>query len=184
MKRIVLTGSLICLGFIAASAATTPSDGTNGSNSSKSKESRKEKRLERQSEVDYFTIQQFERDFPDAVDVVFSKGKVFDEANFVLDEKTYTAFYDNENNLVGTTTEKKFSDLPKRAKSYINKKYGDYAVEKVILFDDNESNPTDMWMYDQRFADEDNYFVELKKENKVQIVQVALSGNCYDFKTL
>jgi len=184
MKRIFLTGSFICLGLIAAVASPSYAKDNDNGNGNKSKESKKEKRMERQNEVSYFTIQKFEQDFPEAEDVVFTKGKVFDEANYLIEDKTYTAFYDSENNLVGTTTDKKISDLPKRAKEYINKKFGDYAVERVILFDDNEANPTDMWMYDQRFEDEDNYFVELRKDNKVQILQVTLSGEVNEFKSL
>jgi len=41
-----------------------------------------------------------------------------------------------------------------------------------------------MILYEQLFQDEDNYFVELKKENKEIILEVNMNGDVSLFKQL
>ena len=53
-----------------------------------------------------------------------------------------------------------------------------------MFFDDNEWNETDMILYGNQFADADNYFVELKKDNKEIILQVNPIGNVSILKQL
>ena len=72
--------------------------------------------------------------------------------------------------------DKTFSDLPASAQKQINKEYKDYTIEKVIFFDDNEDVDTDMILYGSQFDDADNYFVELRKDNKDVVLQVTMDG--------
>lgn len=142
------------------------------------KEIRKEKHAEKKSlralkgrDVSYESKQHFGRDFGNISDVVWQRTTYFDQAAFTSkDGRPTTAFYDEQSNLVGTTTPARFSDLPPVAQREIEKHYKSYANAIVILFDDNEFNQTNMFVYGEEFEDEDNYFVELKDDHNKRIV--------------
>lgn len=155
------------------------------------KETSKEKKEERKAlrklegkQASYQAKQQFAADFDNVTNVEWKRTNYFDEATFTKDGHTMTAFYDYNNQLVGTTEVKAFTDLPASAQNAINKKYKDYSVEKVIMFDDNEDNETDMLLYGQQFDDADNYFVELQKDNKAIILQVDMAGDVLYFTAM
>ena len=108
----------------------------------------------------------------------------YDEATFIKDGEVMTAYYDSDSKLVGTTSQKTFADIPAAAQKSIDAKYKGYSKAAVVFFDDNEWNETDMILYGSQFADADNYFVELKKDNKKIILQVNMLGNVSLFKQL
>ncbi|MGC4036436.1 MAG: hypothetical protein QM764_10770 [Chitinophagaceae bacterium] len=124
------------------------------------------------------------RAFPDAQNVTWDMPSLFEEATFYSDGKMMTAYYDVDNELVGTTTEKSFSDLPKKAQEHIAKFYKNYTPGAVILFDDNEDNDTDMVLYGTVFDDADNYFVTLKNEKETILVKVDMNGGTSFFKKI
>jgi hypothetical protein len=134
-------------------------------------------------EVTYQSREHFEQDFPDAKEVSWERTANFDEASFKQDGKSMRAFYDNKSELVGSTTTSKMEELPADAQKYIQKKYGDYKVDEVFLFDDNEFNETDMLLYGHQFEDEDNYFVGLEKNGKRVVLQVSMDGQVGEFYT-
>ena len=117
-------------------------------------------------------------------DADWTKSPNFDEVTFTFNGHEFTAFYDDKSTLIGTTSEKTFSDPPINAQNYINRKYGDYTVKDVPFYDDNEMNSSDMVLYGLEFNDPDSYFVELQKDNKDIILQVPLSGSVNFFKEL
>jgi hypothetical protein len=152
---------------------------------------KKEKKSERKAlrklegkEVSYMAKDAFARDFGNVPVNNWQRTDNFDKATFIKDGQAVTAFYDYNAKLVGATVNKTFEDLPANAKSLINKKYKGYNVDGVIFFDDNEINETDMILYSQQFADEDNYFVELQKGDKKIVLQVNMEGEVYFFKQL
>jgi hypothetical protein len=126
----------------------------------------------------------FYKDFGDVPGVQWRRIDNFDEAAFTKDGKQKKAFYDSDGVLVGSTTPASFSDLPASAQKVIGKRYKDYTVEKVVFFDDNEHNDTDMIMYGGQFADEDNYFVELARPSNKIVLQVNLEGTVFYFSEL
>jgi hypothetical protein len=148
---------------------------------SKHRELRREDRAYEKEQVSYATRNNFAGDFPGAQNVLFTAGKFFEEASYTLNGARYTAYYDNQSMLVGTTTEKQFTDLPADGQKDITRHLLNkgYSVDKVILFDDNEANDTDMWIYDQPFQDEDVYFVILEKAGKQSVVEINSSGFTY-----
>lgn len=115
------------------------------------------------TEVSYQTREQFKEDFPNVSVQSWKRGELFDEVVFRKNGMQMTAFYDGNAKLVGTTEAKHLSDVPQKARDYINKKYAGYTVTDVMLFDDNEDNATDMVLFDRQFEDADNYFIELQK---------------------
>ena len=57
-------------------------------------------------------------------------------------------------------------------------------VKDVLFFDDNEYNETDMELFGVQFETADNYFVELTKGDKKEVVKVDTSGEVYHFTTI
>jgi hypothetical protein len=186
MKKIFFASAAILLAFVSTQAQS--GDVTMVKDNVKPvKEERKEIRKEKKdqritlrklegNEINYQSKQQFYRSFGDQPDVQWTKGKYFDQALFNKDGVATTAYFDFDAQLVGTTSDKTLAELPESAQKQIAKEYKDYTVEKVIFFDDNEDVDTDMIMYGSQFDDEDNYFVELKKDNKEVVLQVTMDG--------
>jgi hypothetical protein len=176
MKKIFLTtaAAVITVFFISARAGMIRKTDKEGR-----KQLRKEKREQRKElwlhSVNVITGNQFYHDFPNARAVTWTEG-VFAEANFYDGAVLKTAYYDVDNELVGTTNDIDYSVLPEKAKQYISKKYPGYAIEKVILFDDNEANDTDMYLFSHSFEDEDMYFTMLSKDSKQIILKITTGG--------
>jgi hypothetical protein len=126
----------------------------------------------------------FFTDFGNVTNPVWKRSGTFDEVTFTKDGKKMTAFYDENSELVGTTTAKTFADLPAKSQQEIKTKYKDYSIGQVIFFDDNEWNETDMIMYGSQFNDSDNYFVELSKGKDRIVVRVDVPGYVYFFTKL
>ena len=152
---------------------------------------KKEKREDREElkklkgkEVSYKSEQAFQNDFGNIPVVQWERTAHYDEATFIKDGQLATAYYDVDSKLVGTTSPKTFADIPATAQKYINAKYQGYSKTNVLFYDDNELNETDMILYGDQFDDADNYFVELKKDNKEIILQVDMRGNVSFFKQL
>ena len=148
------------------------------------KEERKELRSFKGTEASYQAKQQFLKDFGDINATRWERTSNYDKATFNKDGQVMFAYYDIDANLIGTTMDKTFADLPLNAQKFIDKKFNGYSKEAVIFFDDNELNETDMVLYNQPFEDADNYFVELKKDNKELIVRVNMNGDVSFFKQL
>lgn len=153
-------------------------------NKKEKREERRELRKLEGKEVSYQSKQNFYVDFGDVPNVTWQRSSYYDEAHFTKDNKEMTAFYDNDGKLVGTTTPKTFADLPASAQKLITKRYKGYEVERVIFFDDNEANDTDMLLYGNQFDDADNFFVELKKDNQQIVLHSDMLGNVSFFKQL
>jgi hypothetical protein len=124
---------------------------------------------------------QFYADFGNVTNVQWTRSNYFDEAGFTKDGKIMRAFYDTNNTLVGTTTMRTFGDLSAKTQKEIMTKYKDYAIGKVVFYDDNEANTTDMVLYNAQFDDEDSYFVELSKDKKNVILKVNPAGGLMVF---
>lgn len=181
MKRVFLAIGIAAIlpGFVSANAGLNKSD----------KESRKQLRKERREErkevwlhsVNTGTEAQFYRDFPQAKNVSWTEG-AFAEATFDDGAITKTAYYDLDDDLVGTTNMVDYLTLPNNARKEIEEKYPGYNVERVILFDDNEFNDTDMYLFNHAFDDEDTYFAVIGNDTKEVILKITLDGFVSFFK--
>ncbi|HEV3222040.1 MAG TPA: hypothetical protein VGZ90_04140 [Puia sp.] len=143
-----------------------------------------------QNAVSEYTQNQFVSDFPNATDIHFEKTKGFDKVYFGQNGKETTAYYDYNNQLVGTISKGSFHDLTSDAQAKILDKYPNYSVEEVLLLkmnSDNESyneNNTDLTLYGNSFEKASNYFVELKNDNNEIVLEVGLSSEVSFFKTI
>lgn len=149
------------------------------------KKDRKALRKLEGKEVSYQSKQQFASDFGNLPATNWERKRNYDKATFTKDGKEMQAYYDSDASLIGTTTNMTFTDLPDIAQKFINTKYKDYTKnDKILFFDDNELNETDMILYDLQFEDADNYFMELSKNNKTIVLRIDTSGGVYFFKQL
>ncbi|MBS1920554.1 MAG: hypothetical protein JST17_09900 [Bacteroidetes bacterium] len=133
--------------------------------------------------VNYQTEQHFFADFPKATNVKWGH-KNFDEATFRNGRINETAYYDFNNNLIGTSRKVSFSRLPEKAQIEIQKEYPGYDVSNVILFKDNTSNDTEMMLYNTTFEDADNYFAELIKGTNKIALKISMDGNVSFFQNI
>lgn len=177
MKKIFFAAGVLLMSANIAFAHTT-------NEGKKTKAERKEIRRESNAEVSVFTQNQFYQDFPDATNIRYEKTANFDEVAFNSGKSDMRAYYDIRSNLVGTTETKTFADLPENAQRNIEKKYGDYNIERVFKYDDNEANDVDLTMFDMAFDSGDNYFVILNRDNQRLILQVDMAGNVSFFKAI
>ncbi|THU31560.1 hypothetical protein FAM09_28460 [Niastella caeni] len=188
MKHVIIFGSMLFFGATTAFsqdelAIAIVSNSIHKVSKSQKEENRFSRRMKEYTEPNYTTGQHFLTQFPDATNVSW-KINGFEEASFTLNGKNMQAFYDYDNQLIGTTTPANYFDMPASARKYIEKHYGDYTTQKVILFDDNEYNQSDMILYGDAFADEDNYFVELSNGSKTIVLQVNMEGLVTFYKDL
>lgn len=164
---------------------------TQKSGKEKTKEVKKEQKSERVAlrKLEGTTVSQaarnnFGSDFGSIQNVQWKRSGTYDEASFMKDGRKMTAYYDFAGKLVGTTSPRTLADLPAKARNEIQTKYRDYSVTKVIFFDDNELNETDMILYGTQFEDKDSYFALLTKgENKI-VLQVFTDGTISFFKKI
>ncbi len=136
------------------------------------------------TEVSYMAENNFAADFPNAKDASWERVDVFDVVAFTNNNKKMKGYYDYDGNLVGTTMNKLFADIPSSAQKEIKRKYSDYTIGPVVYFDDNEANQTDMVLWATQFDDADNYFVELDKGKDQIILKVDPFGLVSFFKKL
>lgn len=184
MKKIFISAAIL----LTTATVFAQSSSDDGGDKTEVKKAKKHERIMQRkmdaNEVSYQSKQSFFRDFGDLSNVLWSHTDYFDEATFTKDGHAMTAYYDIDAELVGTTSERSFSDLPANAQKFIGKKFKDYTPVKTFFFDDNEANDTDMILYGSEFDDEDNYFVEMQNGNKKVILQVPMNGAVKIFKEL
>jgi hypothetical protein len=116
--------------------------------------------------------------------VIWKRGDFFDVATFKEGGHVLSAYFDELGKLVGTTSVVAFEDIPVNAQKKITKTYKNAKISKVIFFDDNELNDTDMILYGIQFDDADNYFVEMTQGTKKFVLDCNKKGNVTFFKQL
>lgn len=126
----------------------------------------------------------FYKDFGNLPNVVWTRTDFFDEAVFKKNGKEIKAYYDEDGNLVGTTSIISYAEVPALAQKNIKKLYKDAMPGKMIFFDDNELNDTDMLLYGVQFDDQDNYFVEMTQGIKKFVINCDSKGKVAFFKQL
>jgi hypothetical protein len=117
-------------------------------------------------------------------DVKWERQDYFDVATFTQKDQQMKAYFDIDGELVGTSIHTNMKALPAKAQSEIAKTYPGYAVADVILYDDNEEQISDIILFGTQFESTDNYFAELRKDNRRVIVKVTPEGQVSLFKEL
>jgi hypothetical protein len=131
------------------------------------------------------TRNEFASDFSDAQDVTWKVGPGYSEAQFMKEGKLMMAFFDYNDELIGTGYYVDFADLPEKGRMRIQKDYEDYTPEKAMFFEDDQDNE-DLLNFFGNFLQKDAYFVLLRKDDgdKEIVVQVAKDGEVSYFSNV
>ncbi len=186
MKKVAILSSIFLVAAtLAIGQPQDSSEPDTGDNGKENKSERVTPGNPERKDISVMAINSFREDFPNITDVQWNRSENFDEASFINnDGKKLKAFYGDDGELIGTTQNVKFADVPLKGQLEIKNKYKDYKIGDVIFFNDNLANESDMILWSSQFNDEDNYFVELIKGEKKIIVRVATYGDVSFFKEL
>ncbi|WP_221393970.1 hypothetical protein [Dyadobacter sp. NIV53] len=183
MKKLIASAIVALLAITAVQTqAQTTAKAIEKESKVEKREARKELRKLEGKEVSSMSKDHFVSDFGHISDVKWARGGQFDEATFTKDGQQTVAYYDYNSQLVGSTTSKKFSDLPAKAQKEIKKQYKDYVTGAVIMYDDNQDNDTNMVLFGHQFEDADHYFVTVSKGKQEIVLMVSMSGEVSYFK--
>ncbi|MBO9613058.1 MAG: hypothetical protein J7619_10210 [Dyadobacter sp.] len=176
MKAFITSALIAALAITGAQAQTLAKEVR--------KEHRAEKHAEARTEVNSRSKDSFYADFGQVSDAKWVRGPQFDEVTFTKDGQKQTAYYDSHFMLVGTTADKKFTDIPAKAQKEIQKQFKNYAIGAVVEYKDNENNDTNMLLYGTQFEDADHYFVTVSKGKEADVIMVKTDGQISFFSTL
>ena len=124
--------------------------------------------------VSYTVLNQFNADFADAANVVWTVNGNFQKADFVSNNVKKTAFYNLKGEFVALTQDVDAKAIPATALNEINEKYKGYNVNAVIVIQNNtDLNPD---------ADETAYFVDLKSDAKEVLVKITPEAHIQFYK--
>ncbi|KAA5546490.1 hypothetical protein F0145_11410 [Adhaeribacter rhizoryzae] len=118
--------------------------------------------------VSGYTKSTFNTHFAGAENVTWSASSRFQKATFTKNGKTMTAFYDAQNELVGTTQLVEITALSPKAIKNLVKKYPNYQMGEIIKYTGNE----------------EVYYVNLKNETTNFLVEITPDMDVRYFKTL
>jgi hypothetical protein len=163
-----------------ASITTPVKSHRNGDIGDKFREEKREVREEKRSvraveDIPYKTKELFNTDFGNAKRISWMSPAGFDEADFTLKNSKMMAFFDFDSQLIGTGKFVTFNELPANAIAEIQKKYKDYVPEKIMFYDDNEANDTNLNLFGQEMA-QDSYFAQMKDGSKQIVLQILRDG--------
>jgi len=153
------------------------------------KDKKNERKELRKLDINYISNMSLEKLKTDLGNIDMSEVKWkrvldYSKAEYIKDGQKKEAFYDEDGQLVGTSSAMTFTDLPDKAQNDIQKRYGDYTVEQVIDFVNNSTNGTPLVLCGYELNNKDNYFVQMTNENKKIILYVDFKGNVSFFKHL
>lgn len=118
--------------------------------------------------VSGYTKSTFNSHFTGAENVTWSSSARFQKATFTKNGKTMTAFYDGQNELVGTTQLVNITDLDPVAIKNLVKNYPNYQMGEIIKYSGNTVV----------------YYVNLKNETENFLVEITPAMAVRFFKTL
>lgn len=123
----------------------------------------------------YYVSSQFAISFPNAKNVIWTVTKQVQKADFILNNKKVTAFYDMDGTYMGISQTVNYSLVPIEAQAEIAKKYANYKVGEVIEYE----TPVEDEGYQKFNGREDTpikFFVDLKNDNEEFLLKVTRSG--------
>jgi len=124
--------------------------------------------------VSYTVLNQFNADFADAANVIWTVNGNFQKADFISNDVKKTAFYNLKGEFVALTQDVDAKAVPAAAQKEINEKYKGYSVNEVIVVQNNtDLNPD---------ADETAYFVDLKSDVKEVLVKITPEAHIQFYK--
>lgn len=126
---------------------------------------------------------EFHKDYGVFPDEKWERTANYDKVNYTKNGQSMVAYYDGDydnlgnSTLIGILTDKKFSDLPAKAQETINTKYKAYTKSKILFFEDNVNNDSEMVMFGHQLKDANNYFMEMSKDGKNIVLSISKNGD-------
>ena len=157
MKKIFLTIATAALFSVSAFAA----DGGKKVNESA-------------ANVSYAVQQEFNTDFANASNTIWTVTKNCVKADFYVDGDKKTAFYNLSGDFLGTTQTIPYTSIPAKTKKIIANDYKGYTANNVIVYQANQTLDDTI--------DANSYFVDLKSSDHEILVKITESGNVDFFK--
>jgi len=158
MKKLFITAATAILFSVSAFAATSSTINITG-----------------EENISYTVLNQFNADFKGAKNAAWTVTKTSQKVKFTLDDVQMTAFYSLTGEFLGSTQDVAYKVIPADAQKEIASKYADYAVNEVIKYQNDGSNPD---------IDALTYFVDLKKAGSEIVVRVTPGESVHFFKTV
>lgn len=122
-----------------------------------------------EGKVDIKVVNNFRSSFRHANNVSWTLKATFVQADFEINGKKLSAYYQFNGELIGTSEKISLDELPVNAKRKFAKKYSGFTVKEAIKFES---------------ADEVAYFISAENENRSEIVKVSDTGSVSVFKKL
>jgi len=111
--------------------------------------------------VSYAVLTQFQDQFADATNAVWTVGSTSQKVTFTKNNVNYTAYYDGYDQFWGLAQEIDFATVTKAAKSAIAKNFAGYDVNSVTRFEANDGEEPVV------------YFMSLKNNKESIIVTIS-----------
>jgi hypothetical protein len=131
------------------------------------------KKTETATTVSSYVENEFQEEFSDATNVVWTITPNSQKATFIQNGVAMTAFYTLQGDYMGATQYVTYRSLAAKAKKQIAAEYKDYEPTAVVKLTTNDSTSG----FDQTV-----YFVNLKSSTDEILVRVDSSANVYFFK--
>ena len=159
MKKLILFTLVTILSFSASFAADggKKSDDTN--------------------KVPYHVIRQFEYEFGDAKDIVWTVNDTFEKAEFTVDNVKMSAFYDNNGKYLGHTEVVSYTVLPTNAKKQIAREYEGFLVKELIRFQSADAPASALSRLTTSNYDDEVYLLTLYKADKQATLRISPSSS-------
>jgi hypothetical protein len=123
-------------------------------------------------------------EFGNIADADWSSKGNYSEATFYKNGNLLTTYFNHQGEIIGTTAEKKFTELPVSAQRVISSRYKDYKISNVIYFEDYRAEDTDGLIYGVKFMFPGNYFLEMTNADRKLILEVNPMGEVFVYKNL
>jgi hypothetical protein len=124
--------------------------------------------------VSYSVVNQFNADFANATNIVWTVDADFQRADFILEGVKTTAFYNRAGDFVALTMDVDAKAIPAAALKEIATDYKGYTVNKVIVVQNNTAVNPD--------AEETGYFADLKSGDKEVLVKITDAAHVEFYK--
>jgi hypothetical protein len=124
--------------------------------------------------VSYTVVNKFAADFANAKDITWTVNNNFQRADFVLEGVKTSAFYDLQGEFVAVTEDVTAKAVPAASLKEINAKFNGYAVDHVIVLQNNTELNSD--------AEATVYFADLKKGEKEVLVRITADAHIELYK--
>jgi len=125
------------------------------------------KKDEIRNEVSYTVQNQFNSDFNDAKNIVWTVTANVQKVDFLIGNVKKTAFYNLQGEYLGLTQYVDYKEVSAKAKNEIEENYSGYLVNQVIKLQTDDAV---------------TYFVDLKNQADEILVRVGPTSNVYFFQ--